>query len=114
MFPDLSKMRIYLSLGATDMRKSINTLSILVQDTLKLNPLSKSLFVFCNKRKRILKALYWDENGFCLWQKRLEEEKFKWPMNINEVWEIGPDQLSWLLKGLDFQSAHKKLNFSSV
>ncbi len=74
----LSKeMRIYLRLGRTDFRKSVNGLSMLVEAEMKLDPLSGNLFVFCNKGKSKLKILYWDRNGFCLWYKRLEEDKFR-------------------------------------
>ena len=111
---DLSKMRIYLKPGITDMRKSINTLSILVQENMKMDVFSESIFVFCNRRREILKILYWEKNGFCLWQKRLEKHKFKWPKSEQEALEINTTQLSWLLSGLDFTSAHKKLSYSSV
>jgi len=62
--------RVYLAVGNTDMRKSINTLSILVEQAMALNPFSGDLFVFCNRGRTILKILYWQGNGFCLWQKR--------------------------------------------
>ncbi len=85
---DLNKMRIYLKPGITDMRKSINTLSILVQENMKMDVFSESIFVFCNRRREILKILYWEKNGFCLWQKRLEKHKFKWPKTENEVFRL--------------------------
>jgi transposase len=107
-------MRIFLKLGATDMRKSINTLSVLVQNEMQMDPFSKSLFVFCNKRREILKILYWDINGFCLWQKRLEKDKFKWPKRKEEILEINAAQLNWFLSGLDFTSAYQRLKYSKV
>ena len=67
MFPYLPGLRVYLAVGVTDMRKSINGLSILVQDQLDLDPISGHLFAFCNRRRDIVKVLYWDRNGFCLW-----------------------------------------------
>ena len=73
--------QVYLALGHTDMRKSINGLSILVEQALDLSPFSGDLFVFCNRQRRIIKILYWDRNGFCLWQKRLEKDRFKWPQS---------------------------------
>jgi transposase len=99
-----SHVRVFLAPGNTDMRKQINTLSILVEDTLRLDPFSGHLFVFCNHRHTILKVLYWDRNGFCLWQKRLEKHRFKWPQNRDEVMEIGPRELSFILEGLDFRA----------
>jgi transposase len=99
-------VRVFLAPGSTDMRKAINTLSILVEDTLRLDPLSGHLFAFCNRGRTILKVLYWDRNGFCLWQKRLEKHRFKWPRNRDEVMEIGSTELSFLLEGLDISSLH--------
>lgn len=112
---DLSKQfSVFLYLGKVDMRKSINGLSIIVETVMKQSPLSGSLFVFCNKRRITLKILYWDKNGFCLWLKRLETEKFPWPKNMDEVKEITAEELSWLLKGLDFRKAHKAVTYSKV
>ena len=67
--------RVYLAVGTTDMRKQINGLSILVQETMELDPFSGSVYVFCNRQRSIVKALYWDRNGFCLWQKRQGKER---------------------------------------
>jgi len=64
------QLKVYLALGRTDMRKSINGLSMLVEDHLDLDPFSGHLFVFCNRRCHILKILYWDLNGFCLFLRR--------------------------------------------
>lgn len=69
----------YLAIGATDLRKSIDGLAILVQESFKLDPFSKSLFVFCNRSQDKIKILEWDENGFWLHYKRLEKGRFKWP-----------------------------------
>jgi transposase len=114
MLTDISRMRVFLKLGVTDMRKSINTLGPLVEGTMNLPPMAENLYVFCNRRKDIIKILYWDRNGFCLWQKRLEEDVFRWPTTQQEVLEIDRTELEWLLRGLDLTKAHKKLNFSSV
>jgi len=73
MWENNSGGRVYLAVGATDMRKQINSLTILVEQHMHLDPLSGSVFVFCNRRRSTVKALYWDRNGFCLWQKRLEK-----------------------------------------
>ena len=114
MFLDITGLRIYLRLGATDMRKAINTLSILVQDGMKLDPFNDGLYVFCNRRRDIMKVLYWDKNGFCLWQKRLEKDRFRWPESEQEVLEIDSSRLGWLLSGLDITRAHEKLHYTSV
>ena len=111
---DFSNTQIYLKPGSTDMRKSINTLSIVVQGEMKLDLFSKSIFIFCNKKREIIKILYWDNNGFCLWQKKLEKHKFQWPESEQEVMETTDFKLQWLLKGIDLTRTHKKLNYSSV
>lgn len=106
--------KVFLKIGVTDMRKSIGTLGILVQGDMKMDPFAESLYGFCNRNRDIIKILYWDRNGFCLWMKRLEKERFRWPETKKEVEEIGPQELEWLLNGLDFTKAHAKLKFSSV
>jgi transposase len=105
---------VYLALGFTDMRKSINGLSIMVEQAMGHNPFSGDLFVFCNRHRRIIKILYWDRNGFCLWQKRLEKDRFKWPKSADEVISIDQRQLQWLLSGLNIADAHRQLYYQSV
>ena len=109
-------MKVYLALGGTDMRKSIDSLSLLVEAQLDLSPLSGHLFVFCNRRRTRLKVLYWDRNGFCLWQKRLEKEVFRWPKRTEEVLEVGARELRWILDGLKIEQrgAHRELPYHSV
>ena len=108
-------LRVFLAPGFTDMRKSINGLSILV-DSLRFDPFSGHLFVFCNRRQTMLKILYWDRNGFCLWHKRLEKHRFSWPDSVDAVMEIEPRSLSWLLDGLSLQQprAHSSLKYSLI
>jgi transposase len=111
-----SNMRVFLAPGSTDMRKQINTLSILVEHTLRLDPFCGHLFVFCNGSRTILKVLYWDRNGFCLWQKRLEKHRFKWPETKDEVLEIGAKELGFLLEGLDIGTVrpYETLKYKTV
>lgn len=106
--------RVFLAVGITDMRKSINGLSVMVEQAMALNPFTGDLFVFCNRRRDIIKILYWDHNGFCLWQKRLEKQRFPWPRRQEEVILIGQKELEWLLAGLDYTCAHKQLRYSVV
>ena len=111
-----SHTRIYLAVGSTDMRKAINGLSILVEDQLQQDPFSGYLFAFCNRRRNMVKILYWDRNGFCLWQKRLEKHFFSWPESPRQVLELDARQLDWLLEGLEIGQlgAHEKLCYSTV
>ena len=116
MLPPSPGIKVYLAMGNTDMRKAINGLSILVEGNMNLDPFSGHLFVFCNRRRNILKILYWDRNGFCLWQKRLEKDRFRWPESESEILNIGHRELTWLIDGLEIQqkSAHKSLSYSVV
>lgn len=105
--------RVHLATGHTDMRKAINGLSILVQHRMALDPFAGHLFAFCNRRRSMVKILYWDRNGFCLWQKRLERDKFIWPESRRQVMDLDARQLRWLLEGLDIQQSdgHKSLQY---
>lgn len=114
MLIDWSKMKIMIKPGKTDFRKQINGLSVLVESELKINPFSNYLFIFCSTNRTRLKILYWDKNGFCLWLKRLEKDKFPWPKNKKEAMEIRHEELKMLLDGIDFFSAHKKLSYTRI
>lgn len=116
MFLSSSGMQIYLAIGNTDMRKSINGLSILVQENMELDPFSGHLFVFSNRRRNIIKILYWDRNGFCLWHKRLEKQYFRWPESRAEILRIGQRELRWLIDGLELcqHHAHNELRYTTV
>ena len=96
------------------MRKAINGLAVLVDEQMKGDPLNGSLYLFCNKQRRNLKALYWDRNGFCLWQKKLEKHRFPWPETEEAAKELSRKELEMLLDGIDFFRAHKELHYSRV
>ena len=106
--------KVYLALGTTDMRKAINGLSVIVSEQMQLDIFSGALFVFCNRAQTILKILHWDKNGFCLWQKRLEKDRFKWPKTSEQVMNITNRELSWLVDGLNINQAHKPLKYSMI
>ena len=108
--------RVFLAAGSTDMRKAINGLSLLVEGQMELDPFCGHLFVFCNRGRTIVKILYWDRNGFCLWQKRLEKHRFKWPDTRAEVLEIQARELGFVLEGLDLESVrpHKSLHYATL
>lgn len=116
MFFPAQNLKVYIALGNTDMRKSIDGLSILVSEKLNLDLFSGHLFVFCNRKQDIVKILYWDRNGFCLWHKRLEKDHFQWPQSKDQVMTLGVQELAWLMDGLSIhqKKAHKKLRYSTV
>lgn len=82
MFVDAPK--VYLHREPVDFRKQINGLSVIVQEALKMDPFEDALFVFINCSRNRIKALYWERNGFCLWFKRLEKDKFSWPKHLRD------------------------------
>lgn len=88
---------VFLACGDTDMRKSINGLSALVEHSFQLDPFQNALFVFCNKQRNRIKILTWEDNGFWLHLKRLERGHFKWPaiaeedtmrLTADELWHL--------------------------
>lgn len=103
---------LYLICGPTDGRKSIDGLANEVANAYRLDPFSNSLFLFCNKKRTVLKVLHWDNNGFELLSKKLSEAKFQWPKDENEARIIDRKQLNWLLDGLSIEQkkAFKDVN----
>lgn len=115
--PEAGDIAIYLCRDPVDFRKGINGLSVLVEATLKFDPFSRNLFCFVNKRRSQIKVLYWQRTGFCLWLKRLEEERFKWPFHLDgPVVELDEAQFRWLLDGLDLKhlKPHRSLEYRTV
>ena len=107
---------IYIACGYTDMRRSIDGLAAVVQQSFRLDPFSDSLFLFCGKRRDRVKALYWEGDGFVLLYKRLERGSFLWPRSESEVRDLTPQQFRWLMEGLsiDQPKAHKPVTGISV
>ena len=111
---DLSKARIFIRPGYTDLRKAVNGLAAIVEANMSGDPFSGNIYIFCNRERKLLKAVYWDKTGFWLSQKRLEENKYPWPQDENEVRELTLEQLQLLLSGIDFFKAHKTLYYKKV
>ncbi len=108
----IKEKRICLACGYTDMRKSINGLSQLVQGSFKLDPFDGILFVFCNRSRDRLKILEWDGDGFWLYLKRLERGHFKWPLSgADKTMMLNHEELSLLLgsPGLEQKLRRKEL-----
>lgn len=96
------ELAILVACDYVDMRKGVNGLCVLVQAELKESPQSSKVFVFYNRRKDKVKALFWDKEGFVLLCKQLERGKFCFPKNKFSPYVISHAQLNWLLCGLDF------------
>lgn len=110
-----TSVRIYLARGATDMRKSIDGLTGLVQQALSHDPFSGHLFVFCNRSRDRIKVLYWEPSGFWLLHKRLERGTFAWPVPVDSVHthvELSSTDLAALLGGIDLRGAKKQRWYS--
>lgn len=113
--------RVYLAAGATDLRKSIDGLALLVAEVLEGDPLSAHLFCFCNRARDKVKILHWAGNGFWLYYKRLEQGRFRWPATTPReaaAMELTVRELRWLLDGLEIERvaevAHRRLVFEAV
>ncbi len=97
-----SDAEIHLYRHPVDMRKAINGLVAIVEGEMELDPFNAALFVFCNRARTIVKLVCWEGNGFCLWMKRLEKSRFKWPLSMPiDVVQLNTQQMSWLLDGYD-------------
>jgi len=115
--PSPAAPRVYLCVAPVDFRKSITGLSLLVEQSLGLNPFDVTLYVFINRRRDKIKILLWEKNGFVLWYKRLEKQRFKWPAGVDTpTLTLNGEQLNWLLDGFDLwrNQPHQSLSFSSV
>ncbi len=113
--PDIKLDAVYLYRKPVDMRRQMTGLSALVEGIMKRDPFSGALFVFINKARNRLKILYWETNGFVVYYKRLEAEKFSWPVKeAAETITLSGQQLSWLLDGYNIfdLKPHQKLRYS--
>jgi transposase len=103
-------VKVFLAAQPTDMRKSFDTLAALVQEVLKLDPLSGHLFVFRGKRADRVKILWWDTHGYALWYKRLEVGTFRFPRSEQDVASvtISATDLAMLLDGVELSSVKRR------
>lgn len=114
MIIDWNNVNIFIKPGYVDFRKQINGLSVLVETQMKKDIFSASLFIFSSHNKKSLKIIYWDKNGFCMWQKRLEKDKFPWPDTEEEAMELTFEKFKMLMSGIDFFHAHKELKYTNI
>jgi len=95
--------RVFLVVGATDMRKSFNSLAGIVRERLNSDPMSRDLFFFCNRGRNRMKVLVYDESGVWVLAKRLDRGTFAWPDSDGETVKVEyrEEQLALLLRGFD-------------
>lgn len=95
--------RVWLAAGVTDMRSGMGSLAARVQTALQENPFSGHVFVFRGRRGDLVKVLWWDGDGMCLFAKRLERGRFVWPQAEGGTISLSAAQLSMLLEGIDWR-----------
>lgn len=104
MIPVPAGVRVWLAAGHTDMRKGFDGLAMLVQERLKRDAFGGELFVFRGKRGDLIKLIWHDGQGLCLFAKRLERGRFIWPSTNGEPVTLTPAQLGYLLEGIDWRA----------
>ena len=102
-----SGTRVWVAAGVIDMRKGMHGLAALVQTTLAENPFSGQLFVFRGRRGDLVKLIWFDGDGLCLFAKRLERGRFVWPQASGGTVALTAAQLAMLLEGIDWRRPQK-------
>ena len=106
-------VRIFVAVGATDLRKSFDTLSVLVTDVLRQDPFSGHLFAFFNRRRNRVKLLVWDRDGFWLLCKRLEAGTFSLPATGTTA-ELSARDLWLVLEGIELRAVRYRRRYSAA
>ena len=109
-----SSVHIWLATRATDLRKSFDSLAELVRQQLQSDPLSGHLFVFRNRRGDRVKVLYWDNDGYAIWYKRLEVGTFRFPVGVDGRVEMRATELQMLLDGVDLDTVKRQRRYRTV
>jgi transposase len=115
LFGLTGQARMFLYAGPADMRKGFDGLSGLVINKLKQNPLSGDIFIFINRQRTLIKLLVWDQTGFAIWHKRLEQGTFEMPSvdpSSSSV-EINRQKLMLILEGISLKNIHVRKRFSN-
>jgi transposase len=106
MFRLDAELKVFVHREAIDFRKSINGLSVLVEQSMKLDPFARAVYAFTNRRRDRVKLLLYERTGFWLMMKRLEADRFAWPRS-GDVVELSVEQFHWLLEGIDLAAMRK-------
>jgi transposase len=104
MFRLAADIRVYQHRAPIDFRAGINSLALLVEETMGLDPFSPSVFAFSNRRRDRIKLLFYDRSGFVMVLKRLSQDRFHWPRRQETVVTLTSEQLHWLLDGIDIEA----------
>ena len=104
-----SGVRIHIATGMTDLRKGLDGLAMLVQQVLRQDPFSGHLFAFRGGKTNLIKVLYWDGTGLCLFTKRLDDGRFPWPGadEPSQTVALTAEQLKLLLDGIDWRAPER-------
>lgn len=106
-------VRLFVARGATDMRKSFDTLAALVIDVVEQDPQSGHLFLFVNRRRDRVKVLWWDRSGYCLLAKRLEQGQFRVfdrAAGTSGAFEMSASELTLILEGIDLRGSKRRVS----
>jgi len=103
-----SRTKMFLCMNPVDMRKSFDGLFGIVREEFLQDPLSGHLFLFVNKRRDRMKAIFWDDDGFVIWYKRLEVGTWQLPGSTSTTLELEAHELAMILRGIDLKSARKR------
>ena len=103
MIPVPANTRVWLAAGVTDMRRGFTTLAAQAEQTLKQDPFAGHLFVFRGRRGDLIKVIWFDGQGACLFSKRLEKGRFVWPSAADGKMSVTSAQLAMLLEGIDWR-----------
>jgi transposase len=114
VIPIPTGVRVWLATGYTDMRRGFPSLALQVQEVLHRDPLSGHLFCFRGRRGDLLKIIWHDSHGACLFMKRLERGRFIWPTTAGDAVTISTAQLSYLLSGIDWRHPQETWRPTSV
>ena len=107
MIPVPAGARVWLAAGVADMRRGFATLAAQAEATMKEDPYAGHLFVFRGRRGDLIKMIWWDGQGACLFSKRLEKGRFVWPAANDGKVALPPAQLAMLLEGIDWRTPQR-------
>ena len=105
-----TRAKVHVAVGYTDMRKGLDGLAMLVQGLLQQDPFSGHLFVFRGRKANLIKILFWDGGGLCLFTKRLEHGRFPWPVSVETggTVALSAAHLSMLIDGIDWRTPERQ------